>query len=122
MLHQENVDDKISTTILYVTALLKKYLQVARNGSESFELFMKTIMTKFTPSRNLSVHSQQFKHQNNVRNLFKVINKDIKPTSLRSFCCLYFLLQTNFTHCSGVSTVNFEEVNVIYNVTKTVYP
>ena len=28
-----------------------------------------------------------------------------------SFLCLYFYLWTHFTHCSGVSIVNFEQVN-----------
>ena len=30
---------------------------------------------------------------------------------LTSFCCLYSQLWPDFTHCSGVSTVNFEQVN-----------
>ena len=34
------------------------------------------------------------------------------PTMLPTlFCCLYCWLSTDFTHCSGVSTVDFEQVN-----------
>ena len=38
---------------------------------------------------NLHVHDQQWKHQNNVWNLFKVNIKDTRMTSMRSFWCLY---------------------------------
>ena len=41
------------------------------------------------PSWHLLVQSQQWKHQNNVWNMFKVNNKDTKTTSLTSFWCLY---------------------------------
>ena len=33
-------------------------------------------------SRQLIVQSQQWKHQNNMRSLFKVNNKDIRTTSM----------------------------------------
>ena len=46
-------------------------------------------------------------------NLFKIIKKDTRIASLRSFWCLYCWLWTDFMHCSGVSTaiVGFEQVN-----------
>ena len=37
----------------------------------------------------LFVQSQQWKHQNNMRNLFKVNRKDTRTTSLTLFWCLY---------------------------------
>ena len=37
----------------------------------------------------LLVQSQQWKHQNNMRNLFKVNRKDTRTTSLTLFWCLY---------------------------------
>ena len=55
--------------------------------------------------RSLSWHSliqsQQQKHE----------IKDTRMTSLTSFCCLYCYFQTDFTYCSGVSIVDFEQVN-----------
>ena len=40
-------------------------------------------------SRHLLVEIQQWKHQKNVWNLFKVNNIDARMTSLKSFGCLY---------------------------------
>ena len=40
-------------------------------------------------SRHLPVQSQQRKHQNNVRNLFKFNNKDARATSVMSFWFFY---------------------------------
>ena len=40
--------------------------------------------------RHLLVQSQQWKHQNNVWNLFKVNSKDTRTTSLTSFWWLYY--------------------------------
>ena len=50
------------------------------------------------PSRHLLVQSQQCKQKNNVWNLFKVSNKDTR--------------WTDFTLCSGVPIVGYEQVNV----------
>ena len=61
------------------------------------------------PSWRLLVQSQQWKHQNNARNLFKVNNKDTNTTPLKSFWCSYCEIWTNFTHCSGVSIADFEQ-------------
>ena len=41
------------------------------------------------PSRLLLVQNQQWKHQNNVWNLFKVTNKDSRTPSFKSFWCFY---------------------------------
>ena len=53
------------------------------------------------PARYLLVLSQQWKHQNNAWNLFKVNNKDTRMT----------WMNTDFTHSSGSYVVNFEPVN-----------
>ena len=50
------------------------------------------------------------KKQSNVWNLFKVNNKDTRIISML-FWCLYYYFKTNFTHCSGVSIVEFEQEN-----------
>ena len=42
----------------------------------------------------------QWKHQNNVWNLYKVNNKDTRATSMTSFWCLYCLLWADFTYSS----------------------
>ena len=66
------------------------------------------------PSRYFS-QTQQKKHQNKEWNQFKVNhfednNKETR-TSLTSFWCLYYWLWNYFTDCSGVSIVDFEQVN-----------
>ena len=40
----------------------------------------------------------------------KFNNKDTRKTSMRSFSCLYCYCWRDFTHCSGVFIVDFEEV------------
>ena len=55
-------------------------------------------------------------HQNNVWNLFTVNNKDTGRTSMASFWCLNCYLWTDFTHCSGVSIVDLEQVNAAWVV------
>ena len=44
--------------------------------------------------------------------LFKVNNNNTTTMSLALIWCLCFYLWTDFTHCSVVSIVNFEHVNV----------
>ena len=44
--------------------------------------------------------------------LFKVTNKDSSTTP---FWCLYCELWTNFTHCFGVSNIDFEQVNTSWD-------
>ena len=66
-------------------------------------------------SQHLLVQSQQWKRHNNMWNLFKVNNKDIRTTSLTSFWRLYSDLWTDFTYCSGVSFIDFEQVKVGYS-------
>ena len=67
---------------------------------------------------NLTIKTLKRRHwnQNNAWNLFKVNNKDTRMTSLTSYWCLYCYLWTNFTQCSGVSTVDFEQVNANWDV------
>ena len=43
--------------------------------------------------------------------MFKITNKKTRRTSLTLFLCLYFELWTYFTHSSGVSLVDIEQVN-----------
>ena len=62
-------------------------------------------------SRYLIVQCQKWKHQNNMRKLFKVNNKDKKRTSVASFWGLC-KLWTASTHCSDVYIVEFEQVDV----------
>ena len=77
----------------------------------------------------LIVQSQQWKHQNNVWNLFKVNKKDTSAPFLyplktsenfdfltfsggieMEHCCLYCWLWIDFTDYFGVSIVDFEQV------------
>ena len=46
-----------------------------------------------------------------VWNMFKVNYKDTRTTSLALFWCLYCSFWTDFTHCSAVSIVEFEQIN-----------
>ena len=48
-----------------------------------------THLNLFSPNQHLFVQSQQWKHQNNVWNLFKVSNKNTRRTSMPAFWCLY---------------------------------
>ena len=45
---------------------------------------------KFYPSQHLPDQSQQWRHQNNILNLFKVNSKDIKKTSVTSIFPTFF--------------------------------
>ena len=53
----------------------------------------------------LLVQSQQWKHQNNAWNLFKVNSKDARTTSWYLYCSLW----SDFIHCSAISIVYFEQ-------------
>ena len=53
----------------------------------------------------LLVQSQQWKHQNNVWNLFKVNNKDARTRSWYLYCSLW----SDFIHCSAIFIVFFEQ-------------
>ena len=59
-------------------------------------------------SQYILFQSQQWKHLNKLWNLFKFNNKD---TRTKSFWCLHCQLWTYFTHFSGVSNFDFEQVN-----------
>ena len=62
--------------------------------------FLQQLRIKFIlqPNRHLLVPSQQWKHQTNVWNLFKVYNKDTRTTYM-TFCCLSCWIWTDFRHC-----------------------
>ena len=65
----------------------------------------KCIIFKFCePRKQIYIQSQQWKHTNNVWNLFKVENKDTRTTSDQ--------LQTCLTPSFSVSIVDFEKVNI----------
>ena len=49
------------------------------------------------------------KHQTNIKNLFKVNDKDTRTISS---WCLYYKRWTDFIHSSGVLILDFEQVNV----------
>ena len=61
--------------------------------------------------------SQQWKHQIDVWNLFKLTIKTPELRWLTSFRCLYCYFWTDFTHCSVVSIVDFKQVNVGWDKT-----
>ena len=44
--------------------------------------------------------------------MFKVLNKDVRATSLTSFCWIYCQLCTYSTPYSSVYVINFKQVNV----------
>ena len=66
----------------------------------------------------LHVQSQQWKHRYNVWNVFKADYKDIKIASLRSLWCLCGHFWTYISHYSRASTVDFEQVNAEWVITK----
>ena len=82
-------------------------------------LKVRTSWLVFQTQGTLLVQSQRKKHPNNVWNLFKVNNRDTWTTS---DIILVFLLLTLicfefwFTHCFGVSTVDFKQVNAAWKV------
>ena len=57
------------------------FIPTSHNDGDTFYKFSVTHKNR-EPNRHLLVHSQQWKHHNNVRNLFKVNNKDTGTTSL----------------------------------------
>ena len=57
--------------------------------------------SSISPSRHILVQSQQWKHQSNVWNLFKVNDKDIGTASLNPFWCFMF----NFEQISTIPLV-----------------
>ena len=63
------------------------------------------------PTKYLRVQSQQWKHQNNKRNMFKVNNRDTRMISLTSSWCRYCQFWTKFPHYSCISIIDFEQVN-----------
>ena len=70
------------------------------------------------PSRHLLFQNQQWKHQNNFWNLFKINNK---RTRMTSFWWLYCWLWTNFAHSCGVFIVDNEQFNLQLNTLRWFY-
>ena len=54
---------------------------------------------------------ENFLDQISVWTLFKGKNKDTRTLLITSFSFRFYSLWTDFAHCSGACTVNFDEVN-----------
>ena len=76
-------------------------------------LLVKSLFKVKYHNRHVLVQNQQWRHQN-MWNLFKVGNNDTRTWSLTSFWCLNRQFWTYFTHCSGVSIIDFDQVNAGY--------
>ena len=83
-----------------------------------WHLQQSSIILMIIPNRHCLVQNKQWKYQNNVWNPFKVNNKNTRTTAVTSFWCCYCQLWTDFTHCSGVSIVDFEQINAGWVVVK----
>ena len=69
------------------------------------------LLARILYSQYLLVQIQQWKHQNNKWNLFKVTNvTNLANANLVVLGSLSFT-STDFTHCSTVSMVDFEQIN-----------
>ena len=75
----------------FVSFLLMKVCLITIYNNESQVSLFKHLALIF-PSRHLFVQNQQYKHQSNVSNMFKVNNKDTRAISMTSFWCLYCCL------------------------------
>ena len=75
----------------FVSFLLMKVCLITIYNNESQVSLFKHLALIF-PSRHLFVQNQQYKHQSNVSNMFKVNNKDTRTISMTSFWCLYCCL------------------------------
>ena len=74
-------------------------------GFESVALTTRPFCDKTVRSiRHLLVQSQQWKHQKNVWNLFRVKDKDTITKSITHW--------TDLTYCCGVSITNFEQTSL----------
>ena len=81
------------------------------SGILVFKNFMKG------PIQQLLVEIQQWKHQNNVQNMFKANSKETRTTLMTWFWCLYCCkLWTYSTNCFRLSIVDFEQVNARQDV------
>ena len=76
-----------------------------------FQVFLLLALSNI-PRRYLLVQSQQWKLQNNMQRLFKGNNKDTRTKSVTSFLCLYCKSLNLFIHCSSISIVDIEQVNI----------
>ena len=97
------------------------YLPQLLTNSDTFVWRFMQIGHKFSglvlPIHHLHVQSQQWKHQNNVWNLFKVNNKDYRTTSLTTerrhifhtlFWCYHCWLWTSECHLGSLILRLFE--------------
>ena len=85
MLHKENFKSSNLRNVSLEKQLFRKkwnYFIKQKYLAENIEEW------KHYPRWHLSGQSRQWKHQNNVWNLFKVDNRDIRTTSVTSFWCL----------------------------------
>ena len=77
-------------------------------------------------SANIYLFKSTIETLRKVWNMFKGNNKNIRTTSMMSFWCFYWKLWTYFTPFSSVSIVEFEQVNVnwevSYNDRNTIHP
>ena len=80
--------------------ICQAYMKYLKTFFECFRLFMLNIINIMK-----LVQNHQWKHQNNMWNLFKINNKDVSELLLVS------LLLTWNIHCSCVSIVKFKQVN-----------
>ena len=48
--------------------------------------------------------------------MFKGSNKDTKTTLKTLFWCLYFKLLTEFRHCFNISVIDFEQVDISWEM------
>ena len=69
------------------------------------------------PHNPANIYLLKWKYQNNVWNLLKVNNKNIKTNSLMSFWCLYCYLSTYFISFSSFSVVQLEQLNIRWKIT-----
>ena len=76
-----------------------------------FQVFLLLALSNI-PRRYLLVQSQQWKLQNNMQRLFKGNNKDTRTKSVTLFLCLYCKSLNLFIHCSSISIVDIEQVNI----------
>ena len=89
---KNEIKDKISFWQIYTDSRPNELINLQPNVEFRLQNY---------PRQHLLVKSQQWKHQNNNWNLFKVNNKDTTTTSMAS------------SWCSSLFIVNFEQISHI---------
>ena len=100
LIYVQNITNKSTFIFLEKILLSKKRIKIwARIRSYKHGFYTKALSNpwKVLPSRHLLVQSQQWKHQNNVWNLFKVNDKDFRIKSMMSLWCIYYQIFKDFT-------------------------